>query len=98
MATLFSPQSLPSQSLSSQSPPSQSVQPESSATEPLMFQPKGAGVRWRSLLVKTTVWLSTEIILGVMGLDNLADYSEFVLQRHMLAQMTETIAHIISSF
>ncbi|NEQ97342.1 MAG: hypothetical protein F6K30_11550 [Cyanothece sp. SIO2G6] len=59
--------------------------------------PPSKSVRWRSLLVKTTFWLSTEIILGVMGLDQLADYSEFMLQRHLLAQVTESVVHIISS-
>jgi len=50
-------------------------------------------VRWQTLFVKVTVWLSAEILLGMMGLDNLADYSEFVFQRQVLVQMTETLAY-----
>ena len=34
--------------------------------------------QWQKLFVKTTVWLAAEIILNLIGLDNLADYSEFI--------------------
>lgn len=37
--------------------------------------------RRKTLIVKTTFWLATEIILNLVGLDNLADYSEFVFDR-----------------
>lgn len=37
-------------------------------------------VRWRKLLVKTSFWLATEIILNLIGIDDLADYSEFVFE------------------
>jgi hypothetical protein len=35
---------------------------------------------WEKPLVKIAVWLCAEITLSLMGLDNLADYSEFVFQ------------------
>jgi preprotein translocase subunit SecG len=38
-------------------------------------------LQWKKLLVKTTLWLATEIILNVVGLDNLADYSEFIYEQ-----------------
>ncbi|MGK7889125.1 MAG: hypothetical protein AB4042_07300 [Leptolyngbyaceae cyanobacterium] len=87
------PTPLPPQSTPLVSPQVQSESPESSSSGPK----PSVTVRWRSLLAKTTVWLAAEIILGIMGLDHLADYSEFMIQRQMLAQVTETIAHIISS-
>jgi preprotein translocase subunit SecG len=40
--------------------------------------------QWKRLLVKTTVWLAAEIILNLLGLDNLADYSEFVYEHEVI--------------
>ncbi len=37
-------------------------------------------VQWPQLFLKTSVWLCTEIALTFLGLDDLADYSEFVFQ------------------
>jgi hypothetical protein len=37
-------------------------------------------VEWKKVLVKTTVWLAGEIVLNLVGLDNLADYSEFIYE------------------
>ena len=39
-------------------------------------------VRWKILLVKITVWLSLEIWLNLVGLDYLADYSEFIFKQN----------------
>ncbi len=39
-------------------------------------------VQWKKLLAKTIVWLAAEILLNFLGLDNLADYSEFLFVRH----------------
>lgn len=38
-------------------------------------------VQWKKVFVKTTVWLVTEILLNLVGLDNLADYSEFLFEQ-----------------
>ena len=40
-------------------------------------------LQWRKLLVKTTVWIAAEIILNLLGLDNLADYSEFIYEQEI---------------
>ncbi|MEQ8538680.1 MAG: hypothetical protein RIB93_14690 [Coleofasciculus sp. D1-CHI-01] len=40
-------------------------------------------VNWKALLAKTTVWLAAEILLNLLGLDNLADYSEFIFGRQL---------------
>ena len=37
--------------------------------------------RWQQLLVRATIWLAAEIILTCLGLDDLADYSEFLTQQ-----------------
>lgn len=44
-------------------------------------------VQWKKLLVKTTFWLLAEIWFNFMGIDNLADYGEFVSERHKIVQM-----------
>lgn len=33
--------------------------------------------------VKATLWLVTEIILNLIGLDSLADYSEFIFEQEV---------------
>ncbi|MGQ4648622.1 hypothetical protein [Lyngbya aestuarii] len=38
-------------------------------------------VQWKKILVKTSVWLTAEIILNLIGLDDLADYSEFIYEQ-----------------
>lgn len=44
-------------------------------------------VRWKKLLVKTTFWLVAEIWFGFLGIDNFADYSEFVFERYEIVQL-----------
>jgi hypothetical protein len=34
------------------------------------------------MLAKVTIWLVIEITLNIAGLDNIADYSEFIFERH----------------
>ena len=54
-------------------------------------------VRWQKLAVQTTFWLSAEIVLGIMGIDQLADYSEFLLQQQQtLMQVTEVVSRFIN--
>ncbi|MEO1401754.1 MAG: hypothetical protein AAFV72_10980 [Cyanobacteria bacterium J06635_1] len=37
-------------------------------------------VQWSKLFSRTLMWLCAEITLTCLGLDNLADYGEFVFQ------------------
>ena len=54
---------------------------------------KRMNVRWQKLLVKTTLWLVAEIWLNFLGIDNLADYSEFIFERNEILQpMLTTVA------
>ncbi len=53
-------------------------------------------VRWQKLFVQTSAWVTTEVLLNVVGLDNLADYSEFVFQSKALADATEAVSHLIT--
>ncbi len=48
-------------------------------------------VRWKKLLSKIAIWLMAEILLNLLGLDNLADYSEFVFEKNLAHQKQLTI-------
>jgi hypothetical protein len=54
--------------------------------------------QWKKLLVKATVWLAAEIILNLIGLDNLADYSEFIYEQEVrvLSQLPQPTTLIIA--
>jgi hypothetical protein len=54
--------------------------------------------QWQKLFVKTTVWLAAEIILNLIGLDNLADYSEFIYEQEVmvLSQHSQATTLIIA--
>ncbi|MGD2180548.1 hypothetical protein [Lusitaniella coriacea] len=39
---------------------------------------------WKKAIAKIVVWIALEILLTILGLDDLADYSEFVLERNHL--------------
>ena len=41
-------------------------------------------VRWKVLFIKIVVWLMAEISLTYLGLDNYADYSEFLNVRYLV--------------
>ncbi len=38
-------------------------------------------VTWKNLVTKLIIWLLSEILLAFLGLDNLADYSEFIFSQ-----------------
>ena len=42
-------------------------------------------VKLKNLLFRASVWLTVEISLNLLGLDSLADYSEFVFERNQVA-------------
>ena len=45
-------------------------------------------VKWKTLLTKTLIWLLAEILLNTMGLDTLADYSEFVFDKNAIVHVS----------
>ena len=51
-------------------------------------------VQWSKLVFKIAVWLSFEIFLTTLGLDDLADYSEFVFQYKAFGYIAETSTDI----
>ncbi|MBD2578695.1 hypothetical protein [Oscillatoria sp. FACHB-1406] len=36
------------------------------------------------VLFRISIWLAAEILLNFLGLDNLADYSEFIFERNVV--------------
>ena len=38
-------------------------------------------MHWRKSLIYILIWFATEIILNLLGIDELADYGEFVFQK-----------------
>ncbi len=42
-------------------------------------------VYWKVLILKLASWIVAEITLNLVGLDNLANYSEFLSQAHLQA-------------
>ena len=41
-----------------------------------------ANVRWKKLIFRVSVWLTLELFFDRVGLDTIADYSEFVFERN----------------
>ncbi len=39
--------------------------------------------QWKKIWIKATFWLVIEITLNLLGLDNLADYSEFIFEKEI---------------
>lgn len=37
--------------------------------------------RWQRFLIHGSIWLTAEVVLSLIGLDHLADYSEFLQSR-----------------
>lgn len=46
-------------------------------------------VEWQKVLVKTAIWLAVELVLNLLGLDSLADYSEFITNKQEVAALSE---------
>ncbi|MEL7352804.1 MAG: hypothetical protein AAF171_10345 [Cyanobacteria bacterium P01_A01_bin.116] len=38
-------------------------------------------VRYRSLLFRIVIWAAAEVLLGYLGVDDLADYSDFLTEK-----------------
>ncbi len=45
-------------------------------------------IRWKILILKTIIWLVAEIVLNFLGLDNLADDSEFIFEKNVIVFST----------
>lgn len=41
-------------------------------------------VKWKKFICQILIWLVAEIYLSILGVDNLADYSEFLVESSRL--------------
>jgi len=55
---------------------------------------EGAQARWRKTLLKGTLWLSSELVLGLIGMDTVGDYGEFLMQHQVADHLSQAIAAI----
>ncbi len=42
-------------------------------------------IRWKKLVLRVGLWLTLEIFFSYVGLDTIADYSEFVFERNLIS-------------
>ncbi|GAB4241947.1 MAG: hypothetical protein Kow0049_30950 [Stanieria sp.] len=50
-------------------------------------------IYWQKLLIKIFFWLVAEIILNLIGIDNLADYSEFIFAPKTMIQINHNFSN-----
>jgi hypothetical protein len=50
---------------------------------------------WKSIIVKITVSLTIDIVLNLLGVDVIADYSEFIFDRKAM-KMSCFLEHVIA--
>ena len=41
-------------------------------------------MQWQKLLLTATFWLVTEICFNFLGIDDIADYSEFIFKQQVI--------------
>ena len=41
-------------------------------------------VKWKKLILRVGVWLTLELFFDRVGLDTIADYSEFVFEKNLI--------------
>ena len=49
-----------------------------------MYSPQAMEVKWKKLIFQVCIWLTLEIFLDRVGLDTIADYSEFIFERNVI--------------
>ena len=50
-------------------------------------------VHWQKLFVESSIWLIGEILLNLIGLNDLANYSEFIFEKKVIIS-TRNIAFL----
>ena len=55
-------------------------------------------IQWQKLWFKIILWLGAEILLTSIGLDDLADYSEFLCQQQEMASMGKAYPTLTVNF
>ncbi|MEQ9622042.1 hypothetical protein [Coleofasciculus chthonoplastes] len=55
-----------------------------STTDRRSLKPMNRHKQWKKACFKVTTWVLSEIVLNVLGLDDLADYSEFIFDPEVI--------------
>ena len=53
-------------------------------------------IRWKKLLFDMSIWLVAEIILNIIGIDDLADYSEFLQGAKSNVSLNSAVATFVA--
>jgi hypothetical protein len=53
-------------------------------------------IHWKTLFIKGLTWILTEILLVLVGLDDIADYGEFVFRENFVTSSV-SIVHIVEN-
>ncbi len=48
-------------------------------------------IRWKILLTRMLFWLIAEIMLNCLGIDDLADYGEYVFERSPVSSLSTLV-------
>ncbi|MEO0988466.1 MAG: hypothetical protein AAFY20_23440 [Cyanobacteria bacterium J06639_14] len=49
-------------------------------------------IKLRQLVIELCLWLTAEMLLGFLGLDDLADYSEYLKENNQIVRLNRSIA------
>lgn len=55
-------------------------------------------IKWKKLWLKIIIWLGAEILLTAIGLDDLADYSEFLGHQKEVASSIKIYPTLMVNF
>ena len=48
-------------------------------------------IRWKLGVCRFFIWLAAEIVLSMLGIDDLADYSEFVFEKDVSVLISQVL-------
>lgn len=52
------------------------------------FLLKAMKIKWKQLVFKIGVWIALEVFFSYVGVDTIADYSEYIFDRSMIASIS----------
>ncbi|WP_199194048.1 hypothetical protein [Pleurocapsa sp. CCALA 161] len=44
-------------------------------------------IKWKELVFKVSVWVALEVFFGYVGVDTIADYSEYIFDRSIITSI-----------
>ena len=45
------------------------------------------GIKWKKLIFQLCIWLTLELFFDQVGLDTIADYSEFIFEKDVITSV-----------